>query len=265
MAQTTYYSGALGQEEYPNYISWHLSLEGVSDAFDCFSTKTRKKIRRGLRLLEEAGGAFTVMPIDDDAIDIFQAMHEGLLKRKQSNLHVRADETIMKGIREGKQIEMLSLWYQNKMIGAMVFHIKQDVVRTIYKVFPEKFDAISLPINLTFLAEYNLFQYAIKRGAKEIIHGRDRNLYGINSSIGLAMFKTQLGCEPRVSKVADIAMVGESIPLAGKDILCFLGATQGEVITKAILFTYLTEEEAMQKYQQLYNNKHYQLTVQRMS
>lgn len=245
---------------YPEFIAWHLPLEGFTDANQIFSAKTAKKIRSGLRILDEQEYQFHIEDFDERYIDRFDALYRSNLEAKKSP-RIKNIRQMLANAPEQRQYKILVLEKDGVMLGGLTFFISYGhTLMTVLKVFPYALPDTKLPISPTFLAEYKLFAHCFDLGLDKIVHGRDKNIYGKNSAIGLAMFKTQLGCKPRAAVSAMIFPL-ESIERTEEDMLVFLASEAKEFIDHAILYTRESPEVAREKYATLFASEHFTVEI----
>ena len=224
----------------PSNIMWRVYFTDITDPFELFRKKTRKKLRSALIRMDQTDYRFMIEPMTDELLDRFIPLYTDHILKKESGKVF----DVKKSIHEGQKVRpyfMLSLYHQNNFLGGIIFSDREDFFTTAFKVFPKSLSDIDLPLNITFLAEYYLFEYAIKQGKEYIKHGRDRNMYGIHSNPGLAMFKLQIGGLPYVG-MRDIIFDTFDPPKENtRDILVFHGEQMEQKITHATLYLYVTD------------------------
>lgn len=245
---------------YPHYICWKIDISKVSDADHIFGSRTGKKLRKARELLLKSPYIFKVESVTEALLDAFTPLYEENIGTKKNAAIFPVKDRIMKSIRNGENQEMVSLYEHGTFVGGMIYNIKEQNVSVSFKVFP-KTPSIKLPVNLSILAEYMLITRALELGKPTIVHGRDRNAYGQNSNIGLAMYKLQIGSVPYVSATKENPSHDEHTAIFSEDTLIFLAPKEGDKITRATLYTNKSEETARTDYHTLFTRPYLETTI----
>lgn len=271
---------------YPQHIVWHVDVSSTQDALLCFSKKIAKRIRRGITYLESAGYKFVIEPVDDTYIDLFFPLYKENILQKD-NPHVFDVKTeLQKRATEGFPIEAVSLYKGNTYLGGVIYRILDEQLTINYRTFLKEFD-VKTPIGASMIADYFVYKKAIELHKSTVSHGRDRNLYGLHSGLGLPLFKLHAGAKPKIRPSKDLVFysrisndfVGNTVTitentapeaktileqnfhLAKEGVLVMLGTTPGEDIKKAILFVKEKNDEIMKKYSYLFENEHFSTDI----
>jgi hypothetical protein len=241
----------------PNYIFWKVDLSKKQKAEENFSKNTAKKIQKAEENFKKSPYDLKIKPVTPNLLDQFMPLYRKNISQKQGARIMEVKQEILKRQKK-KRYEAVTLHKDQKFLGALIFsYPRKDEISTAYKVFPYQLDDLKLPISPTYLAEYFFYDYAIKNKIKLIKHGKDKNLYGINSNPGLALFKLSIGCNPYVSKARDNQFIDFNFPSNNpRDILCFFGKKRGEKIKKASLKLYNSKlEDLKSKYGPLFKSQ----------
>jgi hypothetical protein len=266
---------------YPRYVGWQVDLQNRLDANLCFGKKTSKKIQKTILLLEKEGYTFKTEPVQEELLKKFLPLYHKNISEKENPKFFDVPTELQKNSKkEDSQIEALSLYYGTTYVGGVIYRVVADSIKINYRVFQKELFK-SFPITPSIVSDFFIYQKAIDLKKEFVTHGKDSNLYGLHSSIGLALFKIQSGCYPKVSKDCPIFFTRKKSDLKAEDtqqicsdptytldytqnffltkndILVFLGEKQNEKIQKAILFLKNTDEETLKKYELLFNNPHF--------
>ena len=275
---------------YPEYIAWEVDVSSLGDSLSCFGKNTAKKIAKSLSLLQSAGFEYRVETVNDSYIKKFFPLYESNILQKDNPRVFDIGADIEKKRSENFPIEALSLYQADIYCGGVIYRILEQSISIMYRVFRKDLD-IKIPINPSITADALLYQKAIELKKSLVYHGRDRNLYGLHSSIGLVLFKLQAGCQPFVSKkenllfysrnkydfTAETVKLAETPPLefhhilqqdfrlSEDAVLVFLGDKRGESITKAILYLKEKRSDLLEKYSLLFDNPYFSTEIVEMN
>ncbi len=239
---------------YPQYVAWRVELADKTDPYQVFGKKTAQRIRSACTRLETTNWVFSVDDVDEAYIDRFLPLYHANIATKDHPQFFNVKEKVLKSPHD-TPYQAISLHNGTKYHGGFIFGLRDDCLSTAYKVFPKELD-ISLPINITFVAEYYFYKYALMQKKSFVYHGLGLNCFGQNASIGLAMFKLQAGAVPIVSKLAQNQILQQFEWDGVEDVLIFEG-TEGQ-LKKGKLF--LTGKNPIEKYSILL--KHPELQIE---
>ena len=146
----------------------------------------------------------------------------------------------------------MSLYENGTPIGGTIFSLTGNKLSIAYRTYQNNWTTAALQANPSAYTEYLLNQEAINQGKEVMIHGKDRNPYGLNSSIGLANFKFAAGCQPELPK--KFAVESIDTDTLTTDVLIFaLPTAPDTTITKAYL---VVDELGVSKWEQLTKYPH---------
>ena len=243
---------------YPSHIGWRVALDGVNDVAHFFGTETVKRVEKSKTLLAQSptGFRFICEPVTPAWLDAFVPLYEEYIGAKehaavsQVRAHIAAEQA------KGKAYETISLWEGKKFLGGVIYAVMKDRIQVAYRVFPRQL-SVKLPVGVSYLAEDYLYRRVFELGKKTIVHGRDRNPYGLNSAIGLAEYKLKIGCAPFVSSAPVVTFKKLAELPAHQEALVFLGTEKERTITQARLIS----ERALEEQQRVYGILFKQTTV----
>lgn len=182
-----------------NYPSHHQWLKDISAGFEIdFSGSVAEKIRTTIPRLEAAGVSYTIEPLTAEFLCDFMPMYEAEISAKpNAQVHDVPGNTLYNP--EAKfPYFCFSLKENGVFVGGSIFSVRSDCVAFAYRAFSSGWITTTLRASPSLIGEYGVAQYASAQGKKYLSHGKDRNPYGLNASIGLATFKLSVGCSPSV-------------------------------------------------------------------
>ncbi len=180
---------------YPSHITW---IKHCTDAevLHNFSRSTRQKLQSTIpkvsTLIRHA-----IEPIGPDFFQWFRPLYESNLVRK-NNPNIFPLEALL-AVKQ-KTYQALTLYENEVPMGATIFVITaKGNLSTVYRAYRPGWQQQTLRASPALYAEYLLEREARRSDCERILHGRDRNPYGLHSGIGVALFKLSIGCVPYVS------------------------------------------------------------------
>lgn len=225
--------------EYSPFHRWY--KEAIENPEELFGTKNRKRILSSLPRISEYSITHEIKPLDQSFLNWFTPKYSDTIGAKD-NAVVHDIYTSTLGNKESKSVYWcLELKENNVPIGGTIFGIREDKITTAFKVYPYKWSHGTLQANPSLYTEYLMSKFAFEQGKDSISHGKDRNPYGINAAIGLAIFKLSTGYKPYLLVESEDC---QSEKLNTDDIMTDslllhhpLTNTFDDPITKATLFT----------------------------
>ncbi len=268
---------------YPQYITWKVDILGKQNALSCFQEKVAKKILKSQTRLKDAGYEFVVETVDLTYMKKFKPLYVSNIGQKDNPKVFEVEEEIKNKLSAGAQIEAISLYKKDDYLGGSIYNIYPDKFSVIYRTFIKDLE-ITLPVNAGVVADYLIYQKGIDTKKSFFIHGRDRNLYGLHSDIGLTQYKLMVGAVPYVSlhenqiffsrqkndfSGTNIQIIeGATSPIIEQDfsksqgaVLVFLGSEKDTPIKKALLFVKNKDEELLKKCDHLFKNPNFSTEV----
>lgn len=249
---------------FPSHILWKIELENITNAYDVFSKKTAKRIRAALRIMEESNFHLEVEEVDEKYIEVFEPLYVSHLGKKKNPKIADLKERILEHQEHNFPYKGVSLYRGDEFLGGLIFSFRSESLNAAFKVFPTSI-SLHIPINVSFLAEYYFYNYALEFKKEAVFHGRDRNAFGLNAAIGLALYKLQAGNKPYVSRASHIEFLEEFEWNETDDVLLFLGKERGVPAEKAVLFLAGSDELLDNKYAILTKQKYFELEIIRKS
>jgi hypothetical protein len=229
----------------PNKVRWQKPIH--EDPLSIYSKEKRRRIRQIVND-PDSGINTRFTPLDEAGVAWFEPLYQETIGQKQNAvLHNIADTTIHSG--NGAEYWLLELTERGETIGGTIFSIREDRLNIAYRVYPQTWTSDQSGANPSLFTDYIISLRAQELGKSFLSHGKDRNPYGVNSSIGLAIFKLSVGCRPLVPAEREFHELDTDT--ITEDTLAFLqpeNANEPEAIQQAILFT---TEESLNSYVQV--------------
>lgn len=204
------------------------------------------RLRTTLKNIENTIITHEFAPLTDETLEWFQPLYQEAISSKSNpKLFDIRGTTIGKGSKF--KYFSLTLFENGRPIGATIFSERNSILSIAYRIYPNSWTENNLPANPSLYAEYLMNEYGLAGGFKTLSHGRDRNPYGTNSHIGLAIFKLSLGCTAGLP-TSGYGVNTLDLGTIDQDILVLKYPTEGTQITDAILYA---SAESMPKYEQI--------------
>lgn len=237
---------------YPHHIRWKLFLDTHIDPYDFFIGSMKKRVKKTVEKLQQQNVyEFRHEIVTKEYIERFLPIYQELISSKENPLVFDIASSIVLSDDAKYKYESVSLYQNDIFVGGVIYSNREDSFFVGYKAFPRTFD-FSAQSTPTKVAEYYLIQKAQQEKKEYMSHGKDRNRYGLYSSIGLAQFKMSIGCLPYVEEKTEIYKNVSFESSVNTDVLVFLGDTINERITQAILFSSQDETTAKKAYPELW-------------
>lgn len=231
-----------------NYANNHKWVKKIHpDIFPDFGKSSSKKIQKLLKLNERHPHTqCTFKPLDELFLDWFIPFyHEKINKKDNPNPHDVYATTLGKSDAKYTYYA-LTLSEEEIVLGGAIFTLREDRLSIVYRAFEDRWEDEKLPGSPSLLAEYELTRYCLEHEKQVLVHGSDRNPYGINSGIGVATFKLSIGCQPELQKTYVVDTI--DLGTVTQDVLVMELPEQGTKIVTAHLST---THEQLHKYTQL--------------
>ena len=230
---------------YPTYISWKVDLLAVSDVASLLGPERVRKIKKAIERLH-AGAPnhlFLIEAVTPNYLDEFVPLYESHIGAKERGTVFDVRSRITEKMAKGFEYEAVSLRADGRLLGGMIYGVRPHTMSVAYRVFPLAMP-LKLPISCSYIAEQLLIEKALALHKRSIIHGKDRNPYGVYSSIGLAGYKLTIGCVPYVSSFEKTTFLPLDEKLIAQPTLIFLGSAMGDKISRGLLFATEAELQA---------------------
>jgi hypothetical protein len=232
------------QITYASHHSWYkYSLE---NSLEHYGKNDQKRLRKSLDQAATQGVTYEFKPADEAFLTWFLPMYERIIGSKK-NPHIYDIASLLKEPKE-QSFGYLTLTVRDhgQIVGGCIFNDFGWYYSIAYRVYEHDWPQAELPASPSFLGELQLDMFTKEQGRKMLSHGKDRNPYGLNSAIGLSIFKLAVGCKPRTSLTHEVKQL-ETDDVT-EDCLILHYPKEGRIITEATL---LCTTETESRYQQL--------------
>lgn len=245
---------ATTQQVYPLFVTWRMDLGTAHEFADLISKKQAQRVKKALALLASSDYRFAVDTVDADYLNQFVPPYEGNIGQKKHATVFNVRDTILEKQKTGRVYESISLRKGDTLLGGVIYSIRERSVSVAYRTFPHKL-FVHLPISCSYIAEHYLVARALELHKKKISHGRDINVYGQNSDIGLADYKLRIGATPYASLTPRNEFKDVTTLHVTDDTLVLLATERSQRVSQAVLYSRLDETAAAEKYNGLLKQK----------
>lgn len=231
---------------YPSAHKWVEQL--TNDPLEHLGKNNRARLRSTLNKMDDTNIRYEVAPLTREIIDWFTPLYQDTIGQKQNGKVFD-----IYGSTLGKQSSVpyfaLLLYEDDEPVGATIFSERKTILSIAYRIYPHKWSSHKLQANPSLYTEYVIRQHACEQGYHQLTHGKDRNPYGVNSNIGLALFKLSVGCNIFLPTAHYEVHTGDLFDFT-EDVLVFLQPTTDDTdrITRGILYA---SEAGLKKYKSL--------------
>jgi hypothetical protein len=223
------------QITYPSHHRWMKDISAGANTG--FSGRVVKFIEKSLPLLEQNRIIAKIEPLREEFFDDFTPMYTEKIGQKNNAIVFDVKATTLEKVGVDFPYFGYSIHEDGKYVGGTIFSLRKDRVSYAYRTFEKKWFNADLPASPALIGEYMIAEFARDKGVDLLSHGKDRNPYGLNSAIGLAIFKLSVGCYP--SNVTEGSYEIRTIETGeiSEDCLILEQPKRGTNITKAYLVT----------------------------
>ncbi len=221
---------------YPSKIIWRLDLTPDQTPETILGKTTYKRVIKTLPLLEAAGYRFVIEPITDAWLNDFAPLYQEHIGKKNNSIVFDIIERVHEGQQAGKEYFVISLYHQQVLCGGLIFASLNNTFRVAFRVFPLQ-TTIKTPTSASYVAEYLLLEHAFAQHISKLSHGRDRNAYGINTSIGLALYKLRVGGQPFAAPGTEFLPIADLATQSADPFLVFLADTPDQPCRSALFYS----------------------------
>ncbi len=184
----------------------------------------------------------------EDFFDWFIPMYQQTIHAKDNAQVYDVKGTTVDKLNSKYQYETLTVYENNQPVGGCIFSIRPTKLSIAYRIFNRSWGQKNIATSPAIFGEYKLDEYAFAQGKSHVVHGIDRNPYGVNSAIGLCIFKLAVGCRCKIpSTPFTVATI--SPDEVTQDQLILHLPQNSKRITQASL---LVEPTSEHKYEQLF-------------
>jgi hypothetical protein len=232
---------------YPDSHRWEKIVS--DDVFKNFGKNNTARLRSSLARLETFGIRYEFVDLTAEIISWFEPWYHQTINTKENPKLSPIYETTI-GKANAYPYKILILKEQGDVVGAIVFSVRPTIISIAYRIFKPNWNTAIMQANPALFGEYAMSEYTHTQGITLLSHGKDRNPYGLNANIGLALFKLSVGCRVTTPK-GPYEILSIDTDTITTDILIMEQPATGKDITRAYLYaTPDTQSKfiALQKY-----------------
>jgi hypothetical protein len=232
------------------YAPYHRWLKpAVEKPESLYSSNNEKRIRSTLPRISDQGITHEFKPLDAAFLSWFVPMYESTISDKKNSVVHDVYETTLGNKNSLSEYWSLAVYEKGEPVGGTVIGVRADRIMIVYRIYKQKWSKGTLQANPSLYSEYLVSKYAFDTNKSFVSHGKDRNPYGLNANIGLAIFKLSVGCAPSIIRENDeYTPTTIDVATLDTDALILHYPNEGDTITTATLVTARDTEE---KYAQL--------------
>lgn len=215
----------------------------ISSGIDTnFSGRVAKKIHLTLPLLNAHDITYSIQELDESFFVNFTPLYEKQIGNKKNALLQSIYKNTLGKNDTTIPYYSIAMYEGGHFMGGAIFSKRKDRISYAYRMYiNEWISAIKLQAGPALIGEYAVAAFACEQGLCFVSHGKDRNPYGLNASIGLATFKMSVGCIPSVGGTYEIKNIETNT--IKEDCLILEQPHVGSTITKAYLVVSPENEE----------------------
>lgn len=216
-----------------------------------FGKSNRTRVRSSLRKIADTKITYAIEPLSEETIKWFTPLYNETLSSKDNPKLFDIYGTTL-GKDTPYSYYSLTLFENGEPVGATIFSERTSYISVAYRIYPNQWKHHDLQANPSLYTEYVLNVHAFERGYRKLSHGRDRNPYGPNAQIGLAIFKLSIGCHPLIGQNAELAELDTDLCTTDTFVIEYPGHS-GRAVRGVLVAMPENEEKytQLQKYEQL--------------
>ncbi len=229
--------------EYPNTHSWFKPVK--ADSFSHYGNSDRKRLIKTLAAAKSFDIRTVIEPANDAFFAWFLPLYTNTIKTKKNG---QVWDVYSKTMGNPKHTYYtLTVYEKDAPIGGCIFSDREKHHSIAYRMYEREWHFADGLANPALYGEFILDEYSFSKNKERLVHGQDRNPYGINSAIGLAMFKLSVGCSVKLAPIYE--KLSLETTETDTDILVLHYPTTGNLISEATL---CTTNDNLSKYTQLF-------------
>ncbi len=232
---------------YASHHSWYkYSLE---NSLDHYGKSDQKKLNRAIVEAPLHGVRAVFAKADESFFEWFIPLYNETISQRNNPLLFDVRGTTIDKPDKKAVYKTLTLWQGDIIVGGCIFSCWEERYSIAYRIYDRNWPHHQLAANPALYGEYVMDEYTRQHKKMTLTHGLDRNPYGINSSIGLAIFKLSVGCSAKLRQ-SNLEKFTLDTDTLTTDTFILQYPESGEKITEATL---VCLEENLSKYSQLFS------------
>lgn len=166
--------------------------------FPDFGKNNTKKIQALLSGISASNVTHLFEPLTPTHIEWFEKLYNANLATKHNPRPYDVFATTL-----GKDVIVhpyfiVTLLENETPIGGTIFTLRKDRLSMVYRTYPADWSQNNFKCSPALYAEFLATEYALLQGKPKLVHGVDANPYGVNSHVGVAIFKLSTGCHAEI-------------------------------------------------------------------
>ena len=229
-----------------SHHSWNKVIK--DNCLKNYGKNDRKRLTKSLPLISSLGISHEFKKADDSFFEWFVPKYSETISQKNNPLVFDVRGTTINKVGKKALYRTLTIWQNDTIVGGCIFSCWKERYAIAYRIFDKDWPNKEVPAGPALYGEYLMDELSKSRHKIKLTHGLDRNPYGINSSIGLAIFKLSTGCSAQL-RDNHLEKFEIDTDKLNTDTLILHYPETGTQITEATL---VSTEENLVKYSQLF-------------
>ncbi len=229
-----------------SHHSWFKSM--LADSLLHYGKSDQKRLAKALTQAPLHSVKAVFGKADDAFFEWFIPRYNETITQKNNPLVFDVRGTTVDKPESKSVYKTLTLWQGDTIVGGCIFSCWEERYSIAYRIYNRSWPQSELSAHPALYGEYLMDEYTRTHHKATLTHGLDRNPYGINSAIGLAMFKLSVGCSAKL-RHNHLERFEIDTDTLTTDALILHYPTIGELITEATL---VCSEATLPKYSQLF-------------
>lgn len=229
-----------------SHHSWF--KQTAEDSLTHYGKSDQKKLTRAIGEAPLHGVRAVFTRADESFFEWFIPLYNKTISQRNNPLLFDVRGTTVDKPDKKSVYKTLTLWQGDTIVGGAIFSCWAERYSIAYRIYDRNWPNHQLAANPALYGEYVMDEYTRSRHKTTLTHGLDRNPYGINSSIGLAIFKLSVGCSAKLrhNHLETFQLDTDTLTT---DTLVLHYPDSGDLITEATL---VCSEQNLNKYTQLF-------------
>jgi hypothetical protein len=224
----------------------------LSDNISDYFSYSENKFTESLKILKQNGFRFEFELYTNSFLENFLPLYNNVISAKRNPGIKPIKEIVDEKLKMNTPTYTLSVFQNDIFIGGYIFFQYKDYLLNSFSSLLKEIPLKVKVGNIAFVCNYLIYKFAyFDLGLKKYSHGTDRNLYGLNSDVGLCIFKLRCGSKPYIFQRGDLNQIHikEEFNWDGKtDIILMEGSKFNEPIKDIKIFTSLKDSDFKNKF-----------------
>lgn len=231
--------------EYANHHSWFKPV--ATEPMRNYGSSDQKRLRKALAQASELGISHEFEPAAPEFYEWFVPMYTSSISSKNNPKLANVYEMTLGNPHSKYNLFTLTLRERGVPVGGCIFSDRGTHYSISYRIYQSNWQQDTKIASPAFYGEYLLDAHSLENQKEKLVHGQDRNPYGVNSAIGLAIFKLAVGCSAKLPPTHErLTLDTDSVEV---DTLVLHYPASEKQITEATL---IAIPDTIQRYQQLF-------------